>query len=105
MASADQLDGCPRLFIKTLMGNAIPIAWLFIFQPFVGLQFDGVAFWTTYAVFSMLVSLLMWVTERTQPDPLHLAEGEIPTPIRGRVAVLFQPTIYLGTLAAYSLTR
>jgi hypothetical protein len=96
-----QLDGVGRLFIKTLMGNALPIFWLFVLQSLWGVQFDGGFFWSLYGGFSLLGSIGLWVANRKMPDRTYLNDREVSTPIRGCVAAVFQIIVYLTTMFLY----
>lgn len=48
-----------RFFIKTVAGNSIPILWLFVFQAFWKVRFDGPVFWSLYGFFSVVVTLVI----------------------------------------------
>ncbi len=90
-----------RQFIKTAMGNVIPISWLFVFQRMWGVRFDGVWFWSIYAGFTLLVTVGIWFVNRSTPDPSHLTQSEIPTPFFGILTAMFQPIVFLMTWVLY----
>jgi hypothetical protein len=91
-----------RQFIKTVMANLAPISWLFVWQTFLGIRFDGVGFWSIYAVFTILVAIGVWFVNGRSPNPGSL-EGEIPTPVFGIVTATYQPVVFLATLALYEV--
>jgi hypothetical protein len=101
MTPAKQFQGSTRLFIKVLLGNIAPILWLFVWQPLMSVRFDGVGFWIGYAVFSIVVSVGLWLANRTIPDPSHTTSNEVATPIRGIVAAGFQILVCLATMGVY----
>jgi hypothetical protein len=106
MPPSEQLKGSVRLLIKTIMANTPPVVWLFCFQPLLSttslkVRFDGIIFWIIYALFSALFALVMWLSQRTQPDPTYKSSDQVPTPVRGVVAASFQLLVYFGVMAAY----
>lgn len=101
MTPLEQLSVSVRLMIKTIMGNAIPIVWLFELQPLLNVQFDGTAFWCTYGAASLVASGGMWYVNRTIPDPTFKTTCEVSTPILGVVAAVFQPAVFSSVLAIY----
>jgi hypothetical protein len=101
MTPVNQFPGSTRLFIKASLGNIVPILWLFVWQPLMSVRFDGVGFWIGYAAFSIVVSVGLWLANRTIPDPSHTTSHEVATPIRGIVAAGFQILVYLATMGAY----
>jgi len=94
-----------RQFLKTIMGNTLPVFWLFVCQPALGVRFDGPLFWSIYAVLSIIASALIWFVCRTTPDPGSGRVFEVPTPIFGAIAATFQPIIFLCILGVYHLTK
>lgn len=104
MTSGEQLHGCFRLFCKILMGNIVPILWLFVWQPLTKFRFDGTGFWTAYGTFSVAISIGLWLTNRTIPDPSHTTSNEVATPIRGIIALAFQALVYFVTMGLYFWT-
>ena len=98
-------EECVRLFIKTVMGNSLPMLWLFVCQPVLDIQFDGVGFWSIYAIFSIIVTVGMWYVNRTMPDPTYATTSEIRTPYFATIASTFQPIVFLCTLGLYNVVR
>lgn len=104
MTPIEQLRDCPRLLIKTIMGNTIPIVWLFLLQPLFRLRFDGWTFWLIYGIVSLVASFGMWYANRTVPDPTYKTTSEAPTPILGVVAATFPPIVFILILGVYRMT-
>jgi hypothetical protein len=104
MTPREQLDRGGPIFAEILKGNLLPICWLFGIQQCLGVQWHGIGFWTLYGLYSVVLIFLMWVGNRSVPDPSYKTQNEIPTPILGITACVFQVLIYFGTMGVYFMT-
>lgn len=104
MDNTETIDwgGCCRLLMKTIIGNTIPISWLFGFQLLLNVRWDGTEFWSAYAIASLFATFAMWYANRKKPDPTYHCANEVPSPIFGLVASTFQPSIFMIIFVLYT---
>lgn len=83
------------VFGEALEGHLPPFLWLFAIQPTIEIRFDGVVFWSIYAVWTVADAAYLWWFSRTKSR----------TPICGLVAAMFSFLFFFGIYFGYVNTR
>lgn len=95
-----QLRGCMEIYIDSLEIHIIPFLWLFIISPHEGIRFDGMVFWSIYAIICIIYGYFTWNENRFMSS-LHDSEEKISTPIRSFVVALMHPLNYFLMVTLY----
>lgn len=101
MIPSSRVENCYDELIAALHVHALPILWLYFWNPLFELGWDGVFFWGIYAVLTILHSIVIWFSYRSRPIESQGETSEVSNAFYALICASFPLIIYFSIAWIY----